>query len=329
MIELPKKGDLRDCSNYRGIMLLSVPGKVLNRVILDNVRDAVDPQLGDQQAIFRRNRSCADQIASLRIIIEQSLEWNSPLYINFIDYEKAFDSVDRQTLWKLLRHYGVPVKIVSLIQCIYQDMGCRVVHAGQTSENFQVKTGVRQGFLMSPFLFLLVIDWIMSEPMREKNNGIQWTLFDQLDDLDFADDLALLAHIQNQMHDKTCRLETFSAKTGLRINPRKTELIKIYTTANTPITVGGKPIKEVESYVYLGSTITKQGGTDEDVTSRIGKIRGAFIMLKKVWTSKEISTETKMRIFNSNVKSVLFYGFEMWKQQERCRSGCRHFLLHV
>ena len=126
MIKLPKKGDLRDCSNYRGIMLLSVPGKVLNRVILDRVKDAVDPQLRDQQAGFRRNRSCADQIASLRIIIEQSLEWNSPLYINFIDYEKAFDSVDRQTLWKLLRHYGVPVKIVSLIQRIHQDLLCRV-----------------------------------------------------------------------------------------------------------------------------------------------------------------------------------------------------------
>ena len=84
------------------------------------------------------------------------------------------------------------------------------------------------------------------------------------------------------MQDKSCRLETFSAKTGLRINLRKTELVKINTTANTPITVGGKPIKEVESFVYLGSTITKQGGTDEGVTSRIGKARGAFIMLKKV-----------------------------------------------
>ena len=132
------------------------------------------------------------------------------------------------------------------------------------------------------------------------------------------------------MQDKTCRLETFSAKTGLTINLRKTELIKTNTTANTPITVGGKPIKEVESFVYLSSTITKQGGTDEDVTSRIGKARGAFIMLKKVWMSEEISTETKMRIFNSNVKSM-FYSMAVkhGKQQERYRGGCRHFLIHV
>ena len=86
MIKLPKKGDLRDCNNYQGIMLLSVPGKVLNRIILERVREAVDPKLRDQQAGFRRNRSCADQTASLRIIVEQSTEWNSTLYINFIDF---------------------------------------------------------------------------------------------------------------------------------------------------------------------------------------------------------------------------------------------------
>nr|KAG5689139.1 hypothetical protein BaRGS_006347 [Batillaria attramentaria] len=173
VIKLPKKGDLRDCSNYRGIMLLSVPGKVLNRILLERMREAVDPMLRDQQAGFRKNRSCADQIASLRIIVEQSLEWNSPLYINFINYEKAFDSVDREALWKLLRHYGVPGKIISLIQCTYQDMSCRIAHAGQLSESFEVKTGVRQGCLLSPFLFLLVIDWIMKTTTAGRKNGIQ------------------------------------------------------------------------------------------------------------------------------------------------------------
>ena len=73
IIKLPKKGDLRDCSNYRGIMLLSTPGKVLNRILLERMKEAVDPKLRDQQAGFRRNRSCGDQIASLRIIVEQSL----------------------------------------------------------------------------------------------------------------------------------------------------------------------------------------------------------------------------------------------------------------
>merc|ERR1711911_32185 len=102
-----------------GISLLSVPSKIFNRVILNRIKNAVDPKLRDNQAGFRKNRSCKDQIATLRVIVEQSLEWNTSLYINFIDYEKAFDSVDRNTLWKLLRHYGVPEKIVSLIRKSY------------------------------------------------------------------------------------------------------------------------------------------------------------------------------------------------------------------
>nr|KAG5685192.1 hypothetical protein BaRGS_011091 [Batillaria attramentaria] len=326
VIKLPKKGDLRDCSNYRGIMLLSVPGKVLNRILLERMREAVDPMLRDQQAGFRRNRSCADQIASLRIIVEQSLEWNSPLYINFIDYEKAFDSVDREALWKLLRHYGVPGKIISLIQCTYQDMSCRIAHAGQLSESFEVKTGVRQGCLLSPFLFLLVIDWIMKTTTAGRKNGIQWTLWTQLDDLDFADDLALLSHSHSQMQDKTTCLEATSAGTGLKINRKKTKLMKINTTANTPVTVGGEPIREVESFVYLGSVVDGQGGTDRDVTARIGKARAAMVMLKNVWASKVVSIRTKLRIFNSNVKSVLLYGCETWRTTKTMQQKIQTFL---
>ena len=105
--------------------------------------------------------------------MEQSPEWNSPLYINFIDYEKAFDGVDRETMLKLLRHYGVPEKIISLIRCIFQDMSCKIAHAGQLSESFEVKTGLRRGCLLSPFLFLLVINWIMKTTTTGRNNGIQ------------------------------------------------------------------------------------------------------------------------------------------------------------
>nr|KAG5694748.1 hypothetical protein BaRGS_002701 [Batillaria attramentaria] len=265
VIKLPKKGDLRDCSNYRGIMLLSVPGK-------------------------------------------------------------AFDSVDREALWKLLRHYGVPGKIISLIQCTYQDMSCRIAHAGQLSESFEVKTGVRQGCLLSPFLFLLVIDWIMKTTTAGRKNGIQWTLWTQLDDLDFADDLALLSHSHSQMQDKTTCLEATSAGTGLKINRKKTELMKINTTANTPVTVGGEPIREVESFVYLGSVVDGQGGTDRDVTARIGKARAAMVMLKNVWASKVVSIRTKLRIFNSNVKSVLLYGCETWRTTKTMQQKIQTFL---
>ena len=155
--------------------------------------------------------------------------------------------MDREILWKLLSHYVVPDKIISLIRCTYKDLSCKIAHGGQRSESFEVKTGVRQRCLLSPFLFLLVIDWIMKTTTTGRNNGIQWTLWTQLDDLDFADDLALLSHSHSQMQDKTTRLETVSAGTGHKISRKKTELMKINSTTNTPVTVGGEPIREVDS----------------------------------------------------------------------------------
>ncbi|VDO84135.1 unnamed protein product [Schistosoma margrebowiei] len=156
----------------------------------------VGPNNIPAEALKADVRSCTDQIATLRIIVEQPIEWNLLLYINFIDYEKAFDNVDRITLWKLLRHYGVPQKIVNIIRNSYDGLNCKIVHGGQLTKSFEVKTGVRQGCLFSPFLFLLVIDWIMKTSTSEGKRGIQWTSRMQLDDLDFADDLALLSQTQ-------------------------------------------------------------------------------------------------------------------------------------
>ncbi|VDO81719.1 unnamed protein product [Schistosoma margrebowiei] len=152
---------------------MSIPGKVFNRVLLNQMKDPVDAQIRDQQSGFRKDRSCTDQIAILRIVVEQLVEWNSSLYINFIDYEKAFDSVDRRTLWKLLRHYGVPEKIANIIRNSYDGLQCKVVHGGQLTDAFQVRTGVRQGCLLAPFHFLLVIDWIMKTSTSERQHGIQ------------------------------------------------------------------------------------------------------------------------------------------------------------
>ena len=326
LIKIPKKGDLSKCSNYRGITLLSVPGKVFNRVLLERIKDAVDPYLRDQQAGFRRNRSCMDQIATLRIIVEQSLEWNSPLYVNFIDYEKAFDSLDRKTLWKLMRHYGIPLKIVNMIKSIYHDSTCRVVHKGKLTKPFNIKTGVKQGCLMSPFLFLLAMDWIMKTTTENKKTGIQWTLWNQLEDLDFADDVSLLSHNHYQMQDKLSNIAKTSSSLGLHIHKDKTKVMRMNTQKDDPITLENTPLEEVDTFTYLGSRIDIHGGTDSDIKDRIGKARTAFLLLSNIWRTKSISKETKIRLFTSNVQSVLLYGAESWRITKSSQNRIQTFI---
>jgi len=98
IVKLPKKGDLSQCSKWRGITLLSIPSKVLTRIMLERMKEPIDHIRRDEQAGFRIERSCTDQIATLRVIVEQTIEWQTSLYICFIVFEKAFDSVDRQAI---------------------------------------------------------------------------------------------------------------------------------------------------------------------------------------------------------------------------------------
>ena len=161
LIKVPKKGDLSRCDNFRRITLLSLHGKVLKKNILERMKGEVDKTLREEQAGFSQDRSFTEHIATLRIIVEQSIEWNSSLYVNFVDYEKAFDSLNRETHWKILRHCGVPMKLVNMIKKSYEGMSCRIIHDCQLTNNFDIRTAVRQGCLLSPFLFILAIDWIM------------------------------------------------------------------------------------------------------------------------------------------------------------------------
>ena len=150
-------------------MLLSVPSKVLTRILLERLKKAIDLKLRPEQAGFRQDNSCTDLIATLRIKIDQSLEWQSILYLNFIDLQKAFDSVDRNTIWKIFDNFGRPVIFK---EKTYENATCQVIHNGKLTQPFNVETGVRQGCLLLPMIFLMVVDWIMREATKNDNNGL-------------------------------------------------------------------------------------------------------------------------------------------------------------
>lgn len=210
-------------------------------------------------------------------------------------------------------------KIVRIIQGLYNNTKCQVIHNSSLSPLFNVGTGVRQGCLLSPLIFSLVIDWIMKTSMTPPR-GIQWTLSSKLEDLDFADDVSLLSHLFQHIQLKTESLQTVARSTGLELNIKKTKCLRINAQHDSPVMLEGNSIQDVDSFTYLGSIVSKTGGADEDIRSRIGKARHAFVTLRPIWKSNNISLKTKIRIFETNVKSVLLYGSETWKQTKKNRA---------
>jgi hypothetical protein len=313
IIPLPKKGDLKDCNNWRGITLLSVPGKVMASILLDRIKGAVDGLLRQQQAGFRQGRSCCDQIFALRQIIEKASALDSKLLVNFIDFKKAFDCIHRTSVWSILRCYGIPDKIIEIIKSFYKDSRCAVRADGQVGEWFQIVTGVRQGCVLSPLLFLLVMDWILKRAADNGTCGLEWEDGQRLADLDFADDIALLENSWTGMVELTSRVEKEAETIGLRINADKTKLMVIGECGETRrVQAGGKAIEEVEEFCYLGSVIAKDGSCDKDIKTRLGKANSIFGRLNNIWRNKRLNYKIKIRLYEALVMTTLLYGAETW-----------------
>ena len=131
IVKFSKTGDLKNCKNWRGVTLLPVVSKVLGRILIDRIKSGVDNRLRKEQAGYRSGRGTTDQVFILRNIIEQSHEWQSSLYLNFIDFEKAFDSVHRDSLWIIMKAYGIPLKIVELVKALYSNFECAVIEESE------------------------------------------------------------------------------------------------------------------------------------------------------------------------------------------------------
>ncbi|VDO87555.1 unnamed protein product [Schistosoma margrebowiei] len=135
----------------------------------------------------------------------------------------------------------------------------------------------------------------MKTSTSEGKHGIQWTSRMQLDDLDFADNLTLQLYTQQQMQEKTTSVAAASAAVGLNIHKGKSKVLRYNTACNNQITIDGEALEDVKTFTYLCSIIDEHGGSDADVKARIDKARAAYLQLKNIWDSKELSTNTKIR----------------------------------
>ena len=316
IVPLPKKGDLSLMTNYRGITLMSIAAKVYNKVLLLRVRDHVDPILRNNQAGFRSGRSCSQQIHILRRIIEAFGNYQLPLTVTFIDFKKAFDSINRSVMFAVLRHYGIPEVIVKAISVLYDNSKSAVMVDGTISESFLVTTGVLQGDVLAPFLFIMLIDYLMRKATENIESGIvthprrsRRHPAISLNDLDFADDIALLESSMTNAQAQLSRTAAAAEDLGLVISVPKTEYMTVNCNPQPPLEVYGQPIKHVPNFRYLGSMMAS---SISDLTRRKALAWTAFWKLEKIWRSSTISIATKVKLFNVTCVTVFLYGCDSW-----------------
>ncbi|VDP55136.1 unnamed protein product [Schistosoma margrebowiei] len=138
--------------------------------------------------------------------------------------------------------------------------------------------------------------------------GIHCTSRMQLDNPDFADDPAPLSHTQEQKQGKTNSVEAVSEAVGVNIHRGKSKILRYNTTCTNPITINGEVLGDVKTFTYLSSIIDEHGGSDADMKGRIGKARAAYVQMTNIWNAKQLSANTKVRIFNTSVQTVQLYG---------------------
>ena len=160
---------------------------------------------------------------------------------------------------------------------------------------------------MSVFLFIMVIDWIMSKTTKGNNFRFRWNFTSKLDDLDYLDYIALLSSSKHHIQRKPEILDTISQSTGLIINSAKTKVIRMNNTNEHTITINGSDIKEVDTFIYLGEIVSKEVGTGTEIRRRLGHAREAYNKLKnmvKQPTLKE--NQTKDLQVNRHICSVVW-----------------------
>ena len=168
------KGSAKECLNYCTIPLISHASKMMLKILQARLQQYVNCELPDVQAGFRKGRGTRDQIANIHWIIKKAREFQQNIYFCFIDYAKAFDYVDHNKLWKILKEMGIPDRLTCLLRslCAGQEATVRTGHG--TTDWFQIGKGVHQGCILSPCLFNLYTEYIMQNAgLEEAQAGIK------------------------------------------------------------------------------------------------------------------------------------------------------------
>ncbi len=308
-IPIPKKGDARECSNNRTIALISHASKVLLKIIQKRMEPYMERELSETQAGFRKGRGTRDQIANLRWIMETAREYQQELYMCFIDYSKAFDCVDHNKLWNILMEMGVPLHLVTLMKNLYTNQEAAVRTEFGLTDWFPIGKGVRQGCILSPNLFNMYSEFIMRKAITNSQIGVHigGRIVNMLQ---YADDTTLITHSEEDLKLLLAQVKKVSGNHGLYLNLKKTKIMS--NTGLESFTLDTEDVEVVDSFIFLGSTIHKDGGSDLEVRRRLSLGRAAMNKLTAIMKSHDISQRLKIMLVNSLVFPVVLYGAESW-----------------
>lgn len=319
IVLLHKKGDITDINNYRPISLLSHTGKLFSKIILNRMEATLNYNQAREQAGFRKGYSTMDHLQVLTQLIEKTNEYEVPMCLAFIDYEKAFDSVEHLGIISAIRNHGVNEAYADLLTNTYNN-GYAEIRLERVSRKFPIRRGARQGDTISPKLF--------NAGLEEVFRKLQWDTVglrvngENISHLRFADDIALISSDPVELQEMINQLNDESNKLGLKMNMKKTKVMFNKFSREIEVKVNNIKIEKVNQYVYLGQLVTMQNDKSDEIKRRIIAGWTAFNKNRDIMKSK-VPMCLKRKVYNQCVLAAMTYGSQTWaitkRMQERLR----------
>ena len=311
-VALPKVEGTLECSKHRTLSIMSQITKILLRIILKRIRTKLRTQISDQQFGFVPGKGTSNALFALRVLTENVLEVQKDIFVCFVDYEKAFDKVKHANLFNMLNEAGIDGKDMRLMRNLYWKQKATVRVGDEESPSLEIRRGVRQGCVLSPELFNLYSEVIMRDLLEM--DGIK-AGGRNINNIRYADDTVLITDSEEKLQDLVPALVRASGEHGLKLNVSKTKVMVISKADNdisANVEVGGVVLEQVQRYKYLGSVVTKDGRSVEEIKTRIAIAKNAFNKVKHIVTNRSISISLRRRFIKSYVWSTMLYGCEAW-----------------
>ena len=307
-------------NSYRGITVSSVFSKLLE-VILNRLSDTLeDLQLPDVlQTAYQKGLSCSDAVFVTQEALLIHLCKNGHLYLCLFDLEKAFNSIELSVLLRNLFNIGINGKCWRIIESWYTAAYSRIHVDGAISNPYLISRGVKQGSVLSPILFLIVIDPLL-KTLRDNNAGLS-VYGTYIGGAAHADDLRTATATKNSIIQQVDIIEEFTSANHLKLNSSKTEIIKISRNFPDPepIQVSNWDVTTVASAKCLGVWWQFNLSALRAVQENISKARRAFFALGEIGAFQgSLNPLSASSIYESCVISILLYGCETWLLDSSC-----------